>query len=77
MKTPKGNISVSDTISFGLPGSKSYLAKTPKILKIIGDGLMTIGSIGTMLNLKNPTVAIVCGVSGLVGKWILKCFGEK
>ena len=68
---------VTEKVSVGLPFSKSYYAKTPKILKILGDSLMTIGSVGTLISIKNPTVAIVCTVSGLVGKWILKCFGEE
>jgi hypothetical protein len=52
-------------------GVKEYYKPTPRILRYIGDGLLTISSLLTITFAKtNPTVAIIAAVAGTIGKFL-------
>jgi hypothetical protein len=73
-----GTISLSKTTEIGVPLlSKSYWKPTPKFWRVIGDSLASLGTLGTILGIKNPVFAIVCALSGWLGKIITNSISNK
>jgi hypothetical protein len=71
-------VSISKNLEIGVPFvSKSFWKPTPKKWRILGDALMTVGSIGTIITIKNPIVAVVCVGLGWLGKVITNSVSEK
>jgi hypothetical protein len=78
MELTKKSISLGDDHQIGVPFlSRSFWARTPKIARIVGDALMSLGTLGTVIAIKNPTIAIICAVSGWLGKVISNSVSEK
>jgi hypothetical protein len=73
-------LSVSKKIEVGIPVvSESYKKPTPLIIKQIGDGLLAVCQIGTIIGItqKTPTLAIIFAVAGVVGKFLSNSFSYK
>jgi len=70
-------VSISDTNQIGIPLGKSYFKPTPKFWRIAGDALMSLGALGTILGIKHPAFAIVCGVAGWLGKVMTNSISSK
>jgi len=76
----KKTISVSDTIEVGIPFGKSYYKPTPKLLRVIGDGLLAASLILTTLGAVisfPPTILAVGACVGIAGKYISNSFSNK
>lgn len=60
-------------------GLKNYFKPTPKNIRIIGDGLLTIstsvGAYSTLMENKYISISVI--VMGLLGKFITNMFTEK
>lgn len=72
-------IYVSDTLQVGIPFSKSYYMRTPKLFRNIGDGISLIGTILTVTGVATmqPWLAVVASCAGLIGKYLTNCFSER
>jgi hypothetical protein len=64
---------INESTQIGLPLSKSYWKPTPKLFRIIGDVLLSVGTFGTIIEIHNPLIATICVVSGFLGKLITNC----
>ena len=73
-------LSVSEKTQIGLPLGKSYFKPTPKFWRNVGDGLLLVSTIITIVGASvafPPAVIIVGSVVGVVGKYITNCFSTK
>lgn len=66
-------IQVSEKTELAVPFTKKYFKSTPYFWRVVGDSLMSLGTLGAILGIKNPVFAIVCAVAGWVGKVITNC----
>lgn len=73
----KSVVSLNDSTQIGVPFGDSYFKPTPRFWRIVGDALMSLGTLGTILGIKNPTVAIICAVAGWAGKIITNSVSSK
>jgi hypothetical protein len=73
-------VTVSDTLEVGIPFGKSYYKRTPKVLRIVGDSLLTFSLIVTALGAIiafPPNVIAVAASAGIAGKFLSNCFSNK
>jgi hypothetical protein len=77
MKALENTVSLSDTTQVGVPFGKSYWKPTPKFWRVLGDSLMSLGTLGTIIGIKHPVFATICGVAGWLGKIITNSVSKK
>jgi hypothetical protein len=76
----KNTISLSDTTQIGVPFvSPSFWKPTPKRWRILGDAIMGLGTVLTVVGgvVKNPVIVIASAVCGWLGKVITNSVSEK
>lgn len=59
---------------------KSFWAKTPPVMKKIGDGLAGVSSVsaaGSVVTNTYPKLGIAVAIAGWVGKFLIECFREE
>jgi hypothetical protein len=55
---------------------KNYFKPTPKRFRVLGDSLAGMSLFVAGLNLDNPKIMLISGISGAVGKFITNFFVE-
>lgn len=73
-------VKIGRKLQVGLPGSKSYKAPTPKVIKIASESLVFIGSGVTIIaaTIAPPGWVIMAGgLATLTGRFLLKCFSNQ
>ncbi|MEI7584622.1 hypothetical protein [Runella sp.] len=56
---------------------KGYFEPTPKRFRVLGDSIAAASLFVAGLNLDNPKLMLIIGVSGGVGKFITNFFGDE
>jgi len=76
----KKTVSVSKNIEVGIPFGKSYYKPTPKLLRIIGDGMLAgsliLSTLAAVISFP-PSVLAIGACAGIAGKYISNCFSTK
>lgn len=73
-------ISVSKKMEVGIPFGKTYYKRTPKIMRVIGDGLLAASLVCSTLAavfVFPPSVIAIASCASIAGKYLSNCFGYK
>jgi hypothetical protein len=73
-------LSLGDKMEVGIPFGKTYYKRTPKIMRVIGDGMLAFSMIVPIIGavfVFPPVVIAIASSAGIAGKYISNCFGNK